>query len=101
MAIGGSKLGDLIGVGPAYNGQFNCTPLVFEGLHACAGGNDLDGNIWITSNPAVQSPIDLPKRNLPADRLVDRPFGSVNRRCDPSTPTITDFECGWFMLAPD
>lgn len=38
--------------------------------HAGAGGNDLDGNIWITSNPAVQSPIDLPHSSVAAPSFL-------------------------------
>jgi hypothetical protein len=48
----------------------NCTAVVFGGLHAGAGGNDLDGNIWITSNPAVQSPIDLPHSSVAAPSFL-------------------------------
>src|ERR1700758_4499742 len=70
MAIGGSELGDLIGVGPAYNGQFDCTAVVFGGLHAGAGGNDLDGNVWITSNPAGQAPNGLPHRSVAAPSFL-------------------------------
>ena len=61
MAIGGSKLGDLIGIGPAYNGQFNCTAAVFGGLHAGAGGNDLRtvylGSLRGTTIPSFRSPV--------------------------------------------
>src|SRR5271163_1035255 len=70
MAIRSSKPGDFTGVGPTYHGQIDCSAVVFVGVHAAACGNDFDVNIGIATNPAVQSPIDLPHNSVAAPSLL-------------------------------
>ena len=60
----GSQPGDLVAVSAAHNSQFDGATLLLAGLHPGARGNGLDLNVWITSDPAVQPPIDLPHTSV-------------------------------------